>query len=391
MIYRSSKPRWRLRDLGAPLLAIDVTEFLHNPIRTGIQRVVREILTHWPEEIAKEIVCFEPSAGTFIRVEPEVVAYCIEQSGNPYLSVAEAANVIAASLATSVDRIVLQRGDRVLVPELFVAFERIQFYEQIHRAGVELFPVVYDFLAWTSPDALNIPYVGGLNDYLGFLLRAKRRSFISRSVHDVFYTRLLRKPAGDDQIMPLGADAMRRQPGNQGKRSTPYFVCAGALDGRKGQDAVLRAFLASTANELCDLIFAGKIPSAPRREMVALIASTHPRVKLIDDPDDLELALLIQGAQASFFISRNEGFGLPAVESLYLGTPVVVAVELPAISHLGPYGQIRLQGESEAELVEAMNRLVQPNEAGKLKSEIPRLNLQTWASYAKSIANWASS
>lgn len=372
------------------MLAIDITEFLRNPIRTGIQRVVREILAHWPEHIAKEIVFFDEATG-FKRVAPEIVEFCIDLRANPYITAVEASRIVAEGIARSAaPHVDLVHGDRLLIPELFNSLSRVTFHKHLHSVGVELYPVVYDLMAWTSPDALNIPYVGGLNDYLSLLFLAKERAFISRSVRDVFCERFVRGPSDGNSVMPLGSDSLQRQNGNRPEKN-PYLVCVGALDGRKGQDLVFEAFLSSPASRTLNLVFAGKVPKSPRRELLPLLTSKDPRVQIIDDPDDRELASLIQDAQASIFISRYEGFGLPAVESLYLGTPVIVAEDLPAVSNLDKYGQIRLRSEEAAELVAAISLLSQPDEALKLKAEISQLKLQTWSSYTNSIAVWASS
>ncbi len=374
------------------MLAVDITEFLGNPIRTGIQRVVRELLSRWPRDIAKEVVAFDATSNRFRSVNPSIVDYCIAQSTSSHLAASEVAEVIATSIAASPALyITLKRGDRLLIPELFSASARVRFYLELESAGVELFAIVYDLLLWTSPHVWNISYVGGLNDYLGLLLLAKERAFISASVRQAFYERFLRKPVGPDLVVPLGSDSLKPRQEQAPQRERPYFVSVGTLDGKKGQDRIYSAYLASSARHGIDLIFAGKVPAAPRKEMLPLLSSMNENVEVVDDPDDVKLASLVQHACASVFVSRHEGFGLPAVESLYLGTPLVVASDLPAISHLGPHGQIRLESSSEQELIAALDSLARPELASALKAQIALLKLETWSNYSRNIAVWASS
>ena len=47
-----------------PSLVIDCTELYINPVRTGIQRVVRELLRHWPHDrIRAHVARFDPAQG----------------------------------------------------------------------------------------------------------------------------------------------------------------------------------------------------------------------------------------------------------------------------------------------------------------------------------------
>src|SRR5579862_8141680 len=55
-----------------------------------------------------------------------------------------------------------------------------------------------------------------------------------------------------------------------------------------------------------------------------------PRVTLTGQVSDDDLAALYSGAHALVFPSDDEGFGLPTVEALACGTPVV-ACETPAL------------------------------------------------------------
>ena len=185
----------------------------------------------------------------------------------------------------------------------------------------------------------------------------------------------------------LGADALGRRP--TGIEVTPQLICLGSLDGRKGQDRVYQAYLACPPSERIPLIFAGRVPDRPRDVMLPLLNTDCPTVSIIDDPDDNQLADLIASSRGAFFPSQFEGFGLPALESLYLGTPVVVDAALPAISGLPAAGQIRLETTTEEEMIKAIIRMSSPTSAQSLRDEVSALRLPTWASYAHQVASWA--
>jgi glycosyltransferase involved in cell wall biosynthesis len=79
-----------------------------------------------------------------------------------------------------------------------------------------------------------------------------------------------------------------------------------------------------------------EMASAPRNLPLVLVGSTSrwaeelPGVTLTGHISDDDLAALYTGARALVFPSDDEGFGLPAVEALACGTPVV-ACDVPAL------------------------------------------------------------
>jgi glycosyltransferase involved in cell wall biosynthesis len=123
--------------------------------------------------------------------------------------------------------------------------------------------------------------------------------------------------------------------------------------------------------------------------MLPLLNTDCATVSIIDDPDDNQLADLIASSRGAFFPSQFEGFGLPALESLYLGTPVVVDASLPAISGLPVAGQIRLETAAEEEMISAIMRMSSQAGSQSLRDEVSTLRLPTWAGYAQQVASWA--
>jgi glycosyltransferase involved in cell wall biosynthesis len=79
-----------------------------------------------------------------------------------------------------------------------------------------------------------------------------------------------------------------------------------------------------------------KLAATPRELPLVLVGPTHrwahelPDVILTGQVGDAHLAAIYSGAQALVMPSEDEGFGMPAVEALACGTPVV-ACELPAL------------------------------------------------------------
>jgi glycosyltransferase involved in cell wall biosynthesis len=129
-----------------------------------------------------------------------------------------------------------------------------------------------------------------------------------------------------------------------------YLLFVGALEPRKAPDVLLAAYaLARSLGVSAELWFAGEGRLAPLLE--------GPGVRRLGRVDDAELAGLYAGAVALVLPSRIEGFGLPPVEALAQGTPVV-ASDLPVLREvLGEGGALFVGVGDEKALAEALIRV----------------------------------
>lgn len=118
--------------------------------------------------------------------------------------------------------------------------------------------------------------------------------------------------------------------------SKPYFIFLGRLEEKKNTALLVRAFNQVRQNGRdCQLLLIGKsgygfakvwfeIENSPYRKDIVRLGYT--------DADDLPGFL--RGALALVLPSRYEGFGLPILESMACGTPVI-ASDLPALRAVG--------------------------------------------------------
>jgi glycosyltransferase involved in cell wall biosynthesis len=120
---------------------------------------------------------------------------------------------------------------------------------------------------------------------------------------------------------PLAAAACFR-PANRVRPARPYFLFAGTLDARKNVDIIVGAWREIRAARDVDLVLAGRSGTAPVRP--------EPGLVIARDLTDEALAELYSHATAFLFPSHYEGFGLPVLEAMQCGAPVIASRD-PAV------------------------------------------------------------
>jgi len=107
----------------------------------------------------------------------------------------------------------------------------------------------------------------------------------------------------------------------------PYILFVGALEPKKNISGIIKAFfLCIKKNPNLNLVLAGK-PSWKFQEIFSLIESLNlgKKIRIMNFVPYQDLPLLYCGADVFVFPSRYEGFGLPPLEAMKCGTPVIVS------------------------------------------------------------------
>src|SRR5580704_7262872 len=124
------------------------------------------------------------------------------------------------------------------------------------------------------------------------------------------------------------AEQLLQQWNLKGKR---FVLLPGGLHFRKNADLVLRAWpILRDKNPDLTLVVAGY----NHLDYVRAARSLGPSVVLTGFVEDQHLRALYQGAQVVWFPSQYEGFGIPVLEAMACGTPVVASnnTAIPEIS-----------------------------------------------------------
>jgi glycosyltransferase involved in cell wall biosynthesis len=144
-----------------------------------------------------------------------------------------------------------------------------------------------------------------------------------------------------------------------------YVLYLGGFDVRKNVAALIDAYhcAAPSIGETHPLVIAGQLPAndtpfAPDPRRLAQEHGLDERiVRFIDFPDDADKPALYRGATAFIFPSRYEGFGLPPLEALACGTPVVGS-DTSSIPEIVGDGGLLLSPDDVEGMAQALVKLV---------------------------------
>jgi glycosyltransferase involved in cell wall biosynthesis len=369
----------------------DVTELVTRPQRTGIQRFVRELAAHWsgrrplvPVRVGPDSECYELPAETFAVLGDYFAAGAAE--GDPHRR-----RLVACGSAGGPRR-QLGPDDALLNAEISFDPARLALYGRLREAGLggQVFFVNYDFLPQFHPQFFQHGAVLQTMNYVRTLRQAANVAFISRATRDEYLRRVVRAERPVGPVLPLGGDGfgIERPAFRPGTRR---FTVVGTVEPRKNPAVVLDAFEALwAAGHDAELVFAGRLnwlePAALER--MRGLARSEGRFRWREDPDDAQMRSLIRGSRATIYPSAGEGFGLPPLESLALGVPVIVTASLPSLGVVEPRGQVRLAAPTAEAVRRAVLRLLDDGEAARLTAELEGLRVPRWSEIGPRAAAW---
>ncbi len=184
-------------------------------------------------------------------------------------------------------------------------------------------------LAWLEGAARARPYA---NFYFGTLQarlapRADRIATDTATARQEIIERLNVAPA-NVVVVGAGVDSPWFSVVRDVENDRPFFLCVGTVEERKDFQTAVRTLAAFPNHRL---VIAGPHTSyADAVTRVAQQTGVGARTELLGYVDEATLRLLYARASALLFPSRYEGFGLPPLQALAAGLPVV-ASDIPVL------------------------------------------------------------
>ena len=203
--------------------------------------------------------------------------------------------------------------------------------------------------------------------HFGRAIRGARRVIaISRATADAIAQEY---PSERDKVRVVhhGVDLDRYSPERAGPREdldtlvprdVSYSLVVGQGSPYKNHVRMIRAFVEATKDRPREKLVLVRRFSRSDREMLELFQRPEVKAKVIQVSfiSDELLLTLYRHANALLFVSHAEGFGMPVLEAMAIGTPVLTS-RAPALLEVTGTAALHASATDHGEMVEAMRRL----------------------------------
>jgi glycosyltransferase involved in cell wall biosynthesis len=362
---------------------VDVTQFTREPARSGVQRAIGEMARVWPSGVPTLFVArfgdrvLGISAGRFAMVIDEFFAASDTAS--------EAERVHSAFAAGAVVKRENLDAAKWLLPEPTYNREVLDDLGRRCARGQHVGAVVFDCFPQTHPWAFSGNGQAATSGYFRFLARVPVAVATSAEVGDTLVNRLRRDP-GCTPVAVLGTDHVPTRQGG-GAPVRGRFLVVGTVEPRKRFGLALDAVTALQVTVPCARLVVVGRPGWAEPGFLRRLRRESEAGQVVDwqsDARDDELVELMASATALLALG-DEGFGLPVVEALKQGCPVVYGGVQPAARLAEGRGAWRVDTSSAAALAAALEPWCDRRLAQERRAAIDTSALPTWRAFSREV------
>jgi glycosyltransferase involved in cell wall biosynthesis len=378
--------RWK--GIAAVSVYIDLSEFLANPVTTGIQRVVCELCKHLQPQAAIPV---RLESGNYVALSGELISAIARNFATP--SEHAALEIRRLAVAPFRQRVNLSSHDTLFVPEVFYNPERIAFFRSMpdHQWRRIRF-LVHDLLPLTHPQFFHPDAVLSLYTYYQLIRKAAQCAFVSETTRDSYYQYLRRTDTPAGLVIAPGSDSFGARGDSPASNRPLTFTVLGTIEPRKNHALILDAFepLLRQSPDL-RLIFIGNMGWVDTRlaeRVKGLASNLDMQFLFLPSKDDTTIRTYLEQSRATIYVSSAEGYGLPPVESLWAGTPVIASASIPSLRNIGDCGVHYVEPLTASNLVRAVLSFLNDDYANAKTRETAHLNLPRWKAFTDQIIRW---
>ncbi len=399
-------------DLSSETILVDVTSFCGNPFLTGIQRQLEALLKY---KGSRHLIGFVLEDGAFFRVLPPQFFELIQdffRSGEDQLTDARiffhgrhrGRNHFYMMVRHYIRRFGKLYDPNVILPQVTALLNTdypldakdIDLYLRfLPKYGHKFFFIEHDLLFWTLHRHFvpNVQEHAGHIKHLALMRRAPNVGCVSKTVLNDLVSITRRDPLLPSKLVTPGGDSLGKGRPYPAPRTLKVAI-VGTIEPRKCSNVILDVLEGLATSIPLEAIFCGTISGVCPSDMAARFgALTEPflPIRVLSSPTDAEIREVVRNSTVTIYLSDGEGFGVPPLESLSLGVPVIVSGGdgcVPAIASISERGQVRLNANNHEELLQALHRFTDAKFLEEKRNEAASLDVPTWQAYAESIFEW---
>ncbi|MBL8839662.1 MAG: glycosyltransferase [Alphaproteobacteria bacterium] len=378
----------------ASRLLIDLSQFAGAPSHSGIQRVLSEMLRHWPLHVQPADVAILVH-GVHHVVPLASVNHVLERFFQDVANQTALQSMQSSLISHAVRKAQPDDLDGsyagYFLPEPTWREDVLNSLDRWRRRRIgSVFALMFDALPQSNPEVFAQAHQEATSRYFRLVAGLNNVACISLAARQCLESRLRRQPLANCIVVPPGADALpvvaRARP------ATPSFVMLGTVEPRKHHKTVLEAFERLWRSGYAWPLTIIGAPGWHDQEFLRSLrtrATAEPqRLVWLEAANDQEIAQAFAKATAVLYVSEQEGYGVPAVEALAAGCPVVAHHSLPALAGLSPAGQIRLSDVTPDSVLAAAQAAADAERDHVLSNEAKSHALPSWRDFAPRLAAW---
>jgi glycosyltransferase involved in cell wall biosynthesis len=375
-------------------MLLDLSHFVAHPRASGIQRVLLAMMeADWPHGLdvrptalvdGTHVVGDRRTASTLLRSGFERRA----RGERPV----EAADVRRAWLAASQERVPVDRlpgmAAGFLSAELTSEPAVLDVLGSLGRSPLPVMALFYDALPLLHPEWFRGWDHVGAGRYYRWVAGLEDVAFISAAVRDEFEQRIARRRLRNAAVAHPGVDVA---PVPAPPPHPPSLVCVGAVEPRKRTDVVVAAVEAARARGVAvDLAVIGGVSTSDGEFVRALQQRRDAGAFTWSEAaSDQELAEAVRHSTAMLYAGELEGYGLPPLEALAAGVPVITAAGLPSLEAVDGAGVVTVERFDVPNVAEAVARVCREDVQRELRSAARATAVPTWDAFVAALGDWA--
>jgi glycosyltransferase involved in cell wall biosynthesis len=362
----------------------DVDFTAKHDLQTGIQRVVRRLLPRWSASHEVVLAVWTEHTGAFRAADDDEQDRVLRW----------VRPLRRAPRRGDVATVLLPWRSTVVLPEVPGREQCARLAALAEHSGNRVAAIGYDCIPVVSADLMPDVEPTRFVQYLTVVKHTDVVAGISASAAEEFRGFASALPAqglaGPRVVsVPLAGDAADPGPAPDRSGDVPEVLVVGSHEPRKNHLAVLHAAEVLWREGLrfrLHLIGGPGWTTTAFDERLAALRSAGRDVEAQRSADDDALWAAYRNARFSVFPSLHEGYGLPVVEALALGTPVV-ATSYGSVGELAADGGVvPVDPRDDDALADAMRSLLVDDELlDRLRAEARDRPARTWDDYAREL------